>query len=111
MRLLAEFAAESENEGALEARRVQTLTLVVTSYAPLIYDLKKDAGLNDLIHQAEAVCACLNNNPTLPERIVINYNLSPNYDKNIILFLFLVSNCKRENVARRHQRFQRQYKC
>jgi len=69
LRLLAEFAAESENEGALEARRVQTLTLVVTSYAPLIYDLKKDAGLNDLIHQADAVCACLNNNPTLPERI------------------------------------------
>lgn len=71
MRLLLEFASESENEGALEARRVQTLNLVVTSYAPLIYDLNIDAGLNELIQQAEAVCVNLANNQTLPERIVI----------------------------------------
>lgn len=75
MRLLAEFASESENEGALEARRVQTLTLVGTSYAPLIYELKDDIGLNELIHQTEAVCANLNNNPALPERIVSNSNV------------------------------------
>lgn len=74
MRLLAEFASESENEGPLEVRRIQTLLLVGTSYAPLIYDLKQNADENDLLQACERVCSNLDSNPSLADGIVRIFN-------------------------------------
>jgi hypothetical protein len=70
LKLLAEFASESENEGPLEVRRIQTLLLVGTAYAPLIYDLDQNANENDLIQACERVCANLATNPGLTDGIV-----------------------------------------
>jgi putative heme iron utilization protein len=80
--LLAEFASESENEGALEIVRVQSLSMVGASYAPLIYGLKQDANYKVLIEQVESVKKNLEKNPTLPEKIV---SITA-YDFNFILF-------------------------
>jgi hypothetical protein len=40
----------------LKFRRIQTLLLVGTAYAPLIYDLDQNANENDLIQACERVC-------------------------------------------------------
>ena len=70
MKLLADFAAESENEGALEVRRVQTLLLVGTAYGPLIYHLDKKSDFDTLLRRVENVRVNLQTNPQLPNRIV-----------------------------------------
>ena len=70
LNLLAEFASESENEGALEVVRVQSLSLVGTAYSPLIYDLKKDTTYDVLISYLKTVNQNRIKNPNLPEKIV-----------------------------------------
>ena len=67
---MAEFASESENEGALEVVRVQSLSLVGTAYSPLIYDLKQDTTYDQLIVYLKAVHQNLIKNPNLPDKIV-----------------------------------------
>lgn len=68
--MLAEFASESDNEGALEVARVQSFLLVCSGYSPLIYDLKANSSYEDLISYVEAVQTTFSKNPTLPEKIV-----------------------------------------
>ena len=70
LKLLCEFASESENEGALEVVRVQSLSMVGTAYSPLIFDLKQDASYENLIKQVELVNQNLIKNPKLAEKIV-----------------------------------------
>ena len=70
MNLLAEFASESENEGALEVVRVQSLSLVGTAYSPLIYNLKPDTTYEALIGYLNTVHQNLIKNPNLPDKIV-----------------------------------------
>ena len=70
LKLLCEFASESENEGALEVVRVQSLSMVGTAYSPLIYDLKQEFSYNELIHQVDLVNQNLKTNPKLAEKIV-----------------------------------------
>ena len=69
LKLLCEFASESENEGALEVVRVQSLSMVGTAYSPLIYDLKQDFTYEDLIHQIKLLKQNLIKNPNLSEKI------------------------------------------
>jgi len=69
LKLLCEFASESENEGALEVVRVQSLSMVGTAYSPLIYDLKQDFTYEDLIHQIKLLNQNLSKNPNLSEKI------------------------------------------
>jgi hypothetical protein len=73
LKLLAEFASESENEneGALDVVRVQSLQLVGTCYSPLIYDLKVDTSYDNLISQFKKIHQNLKKNPSLPDKIVI----------------------------------------
>ena len=70
LNLLAEFASESENEGALEVVRVQSLSLVGTAYSPLIYDLKNDTTYDVLISYLKTVNQNRIKNPNLPDKIV-----------------------------------------
>ncbi len=74
LKLLAEFASETENEneGALDVVRVQSLQLVGTCYSPLIYDLKpnSDCSYEQLIESLKKVYENLKKNPKLPEKIV-----------------------------------------
>ena len=72
LKLLAEFASESENEneGALDVVRVQSFQLVGTCYSPLIYDLKNDSSYDQLIEHLKKVHQNLKKNPKLPEKIV-----------------------------------------
>lgn len=72
LKLLCEIATESENEGALEVVRVQSLSMVGTAYSPLIFNLKKDASYEQLIHQVDLVNQNLEKNPHLSEKIVRN---------------------------------------
>jgi len=67
---LAELASESENEGALEVVRVQSLTLVGTAYSPLIYELKSSTSYEELIGKLKTVHKNLKTNPNLPDKIV-----------------------------------------
>lgn len=73
LKLLADFAAESEQEGALEVRRVQTLLLVGTAYGPLIYHLDKSSNFDLLLKRVDNVRVNLETNPELPNRIVGNF--------------------------------------
>jgi hypothetical protein len=70
LQLLADFASESENEGALEVDRVQSLMLVGTAYSPLIYDLKGSTSYEELIAKLKSVHKSLKKNPNLPDKIV-----------------------------------------
>lgn len=70
LNLLAEFASESENEGALEVVRVQSLSLVGTAYSPLIYNMKQDTTYDQLIGYLKIVHQNLKKNPNLPDKIV-----------------------------------------
>lgn len=74
LNLLCEFAGESDNEGALEVVRVQSLSMVGTAYSPLIFDLKIDFSYKNLIEQVNLVKKNLRKNPKLPEKMV-NYYL------------------------------------
>jgi E3 ubiquitin-protein ligase RNF213 len=69
IKLLCDFASESENEGALEVIRVQSLSMVSTAYSPLIYDLKENFSCDDLIKQIKLVKQNLSKNPNLSEKI------------------------------------------
>ena len=75
LKLLAEFASESENEneGALDVVRVQSFQLVGTCYSPLIYDLKTDSSYDQLMEHLKKVHQNLKKNPKLPEKIVNNF--------------------------------------
>jgi hypothetical protein len=70
LKLLCEFASESENEGALEVVRVQSLSMVGTAYSPLIFDLKKNSSYEQLIKQVELIKENLSKNPNLSDKIV-----------------------------------------
>ena len=70
MKLLTEFAAESE--GALEISKLQKLILVGTLYQPLIYGLTKTTDFKTLVELVSHVCGSLKNNPELPDSLV-NY--------------------------------------
>lgn len=70
LKLLCEFASESENEGALEVVRVQSLAMVGTAYSPLIFDLKQNFSYDQLIQQVCQVNENLKKNPHLSEKIV-----------------------------------------
>ena len=70
LKILAELASESENEGALEIVRCQSLTMVCTAYGPLIYELKADSDYTKLLEMAKKVQLNLKKNPNLPEKIV-----------------------------------------
>ena len=70
LKLLAEFASESENEGALEVVRVQSLSLVATAYSPLIFDLKQKSSYEDLMKFVKQVHQNSKNNPNLAEKLV-----------------------------------------
>ena len=71
LNLLAEFASESENEGALEVVRVQSLSLVGTAYSPLIYNMKQDTSYDQLVGYLKIVHQNLKKNPNLTDKIVI----------------------------------------
>jgi hypothetical protein len=73
LKLLADFASESENEGALEVTRVQTLLLVGTSYAPLIYDLHEIIDFEIFLKKIDQVFLNLKKNPQIPERLVSRF--------------------------------------
>ena len=70
LNILAELASESENEGALEVVRCQSLTMVCTAYGPLIYDLKSESDFRKLLEMVRKVQMNLKKNPNLPEKIV-----------------------------------------
>ncbi len=70
LKLLCEMASESENEGALEVVRVQSLSMVGTAYSPLIFDLKQDSSYEQLIKQVTLVNQNLDKNPRLAEKNV-----------------------------------------
>ena len=70
LKLLCEMASESENEGALEVVRVQSLSMVGTAYSPLIFDLKQVTTYDQLIKQVQLVNENLKKNPHLSEKIV-----------------------------------------
>ncbi len=70
LKLLCEMASESENEGALEVVRVQSLSMVGTAYSPLIFDLKEDSSYEQLFKQVQLVKMNLDKNPNLSEKIV-----------------------------------------
>ena len=70
LKLLCEFASESENEGALEVVRVQSLAMVGTAYSPLIFDIKPNFTYDQLIQQVHHVNENLKKNPQLSEKIV-----------------------------------------
>lgn len=100
MKLLAEFASESENEGPLEVRRIQTLLLVGTAYAPLIYDLNQNSDENDLLQACERVCSSLDTNPGLADGMVItSLRILRSYIK---LSNSKECNCQGKIMARRH---------
>ena len=109
LKLLADFAAESENEGALEVRRVQTLLLVGTAYGPLIYHLDKKSNFETLLKRVDNVRVNLETNPELPNRIV-RPNLS-NSTRIIYILLFQASYSSRKRLARGYQRIQTKYGC
>jgi len=69
LKILAEIASESENEGALEIVRCQSLTMVCTAYGPLIYDLPPSADYTTLLKLTKQVQHNLSKNPNLPHRI------------------------------------------
>ncbi|CAF0824304.1 unnamed protein product, partial [Brachionus calyciflorus] len=69
LKLLCEFASESENEGALEVVRVQSLSLVGTAFSPLVYDLKKIASFDQLIEHIKAVFQTFLKNQDLAEKM------------------------------------------
>lgn len=70
LKFLAELASESENEGALEIIRCQSLTMVGTSYGPLIYELNPKANFEELLNMVKLLSANLKKNPKLAEKIV-----------------------------------------
>jgi hypothetical protein len=70
LKLLAEFASQSENEGALEVIRVQSFILIGSGYSPLIYDFKPDIAYEEFIRRVEDVHKNFKLNLTLPEKIV-----------------------------------------
>jgi hypothetical protein len=74
LKFLAELASESDNEGALEVVRCQSLTMVGTAYGPLIYELKPNSDYGHLLNMIKKLNANLNKNPNLPDKIV-NSNL------------------------------------
>ncbi|RNA31079.1 E3 ubiquitin-ligase RNF213-like [Brachionus plicatilis] len=69
LKLLCEFASQSENEGALEVVRVQSLLLVGTGFAPLIYDMKKDCSYDQMIRHIKQIFNNFSRNRELPEKI------------------------------------------
>lgn len=69
---MCELASESENEGALEVVRVQSLSLVGTAYSPLIYGVKKTATYEEFIQLIKLVQENFKKNPKLPEKIVLH---------------------------------------
>ena len=73
LKLLCEMASESENEGALEVVRVQSLSMVGTAYSPLIFDLKKEFSYEELIQKVHLINQNLEKNPKLSEKIVSYY--------------------------------------
>ena len=70
MKFLAELASESENEGALDIIRVQSLTLVGSAFGPLIYDMKKEIGYEKLLALVKSVSENSKKNPGLDEKLV-----------------------------------------
>ena len=84
LNLLAEFASESENEGALEVVRVQSLSLVGTAYSPLIYNMKQDTSYSQLVGYLKIVHQNLKKNPNLTDKIVISLSF---FDKFLGSFL------------------------
>lgn len=70
LKLLAEFASESENEGALEVVRVQSLSLVGTAYSPLIYELNQNTSYDQFFDYLKILHKNLVKNPNLPDKIV-----------------------------------------
>lgn len=81
MKTLCELASESENEGALEVTRVQSLSLVGTTYLPLIYDIRDKPNLSydEFIKLIRKVHVNYEKNPNMAEKIVIIRNESINF--------------------------------
>ena len=94
LNLLAEFASESENEGALEVVRVQSLSLVGTAYSPLIYDLKNDTTYDVLISYLKTVNQNRIKNPNLPDKIVRAFWILFVFDKTASIYDFLLWNIR-----------------
>ena len=65
---LAMIAAEGQ--GDLEEERVKCLHASVTGYAPLIYDLKPEAGFKEFFQLCEAVWRALDADHTIPKKLV-----------------------------------------
>ena len=57
-------------QGDVEVSRVSCLHLAVTGFAPLIYDLKENAGFEELMDCLEEVWRVLQNDKSLPDRLV-----------------------------------------
>lgn len=70
LKILCELASESENEGALEVVRVQSLSLVGTAYSPLIYAIKPDISYEEFIKLIRQVHENFKKNPNMPDKIV-----------------------------------------
>jgi hypothetical protein len=98
LNLLAEFASESENEGALEVVRVQSLSLVGTAYSPLIYNMKKDTSYDQLVGYLKIVHQNLKKNPNLTDKIVISLIFFlQNSQSFLIFFLFRMQSRKKSH--------------
>jgi hypothetical protein len=60
----------SAGEEPMNIARVQCLHTAVTGYAPLIFDLQKDAGFKELLLLCKCVWKELDANPSLPDKLV-----------------------------------------
>lgn len=74
LKLLCEFASQSQNEGALEVVRVQSLLLVGTAFAPLIYEMKTNCSYEKMIGFIKQIFNNFSRNRELPEKIVTILN-------------------------------------
>jgi len=71
LKLLCDLASESENEGALEVARVQSLLVVGTAYSPLIYGINFDITYKEFMKLIVQVFENFKKNPNMTEKIVI----------------------------------------
>ena len=71
MKVLVDLAMiRAAGQGDVEVHRVSCLHLAVTGFAPLIYELKPSAGFEQLMECFKGVWHVLENDDSLPSRLV-----------------------------------------
>ena len=65
-----DLAMMSAGESDIETDRVSCLHTTALGFAPFIFDLEKDAGLNELIDICDKVSEEIKENESLPEKLV-----------------------------------------